>query len=134
MGTESNVCGVAMGASYRLDADRRLVLTTLAGVVTEDDLDGLENTMSKDPAFDPTWPVLVNATHLDPAAISAEGLRYRAAQVRPLHHRVAVVAPADVVFGLARMFQMLTEGNGNQIEVFRTPREALAWLGVEPHD
>jgi hypothetical protein len=41
---------------------------------------------------------------------------------------VAIVAPTDVVFGLARMFQMMSEGRGNHIEVFRGMDDALAWL------
>jgi hypothetical protein len=42
---------------------------------------------------------------------------------------VAVVAPGDEAFGLARMWQALTETTGWQTEVFRTQKEAASWLG-----
>jgi len=46
--------------------------------------------------------------------------------------KLAVVAPADLVFGLARMYQTfrsLNPQSTKQVSVFRTMAEALAWLG-----
>jgi hypothetical protein len=44
--------------------------------------------------------------------------------------RVAVVATADIHFGLSRMGSVYSESVGVEAEVFRTEDEALAWLGV----
>ena len=38
-----------------------------------------------------------------------------------------LVAPADVAFGLARMWEILAEGIGWQTQVFREPAAAEAW-------
>ena len=43
--------------------------------------------------------------------------------------RVAIVAPSELSFGLARMFEVFS-GIGN-LEVFKTRQEALDWLGLE---
>lgn len=44
--------------------------------------------------------------------------------------RSAIFAPHDLGFGLARMFQMLTNNPLIQIEVFRELPAAKAWLGI----
>ena len=41
---------------------------------------------------------------------------------------VAVVAEQDLEFGLARMWQMLAEGTGWQIRVFRSDERARNWI------
>lgn len=117
-----------MPANYELDVDRRLLIVELAGVLTGADLEDFSERLRQDPAFEGTWPALVDASELNPAGISTEMLRARAAMPRRQPVRVAVVAPADAVFGLARMFQMMSEGRGNHVEVFRRRDEALAWL------
>lgn len=41
------------------------------------------------------------------------------------------VAPTDEIYGMARMFQMLSEENRPELRVVRTMDDALALLGVE---
>ncbi len=41
------------------------------------------------------------------------------------------MAAADVAFGTARMYQMLTEAHVKNIGVFRDIEEAKAWLGLD---
>jgi hypothetical protein len=65
----------------------------------------------------------------------------------PLHHRVlsdqalvlveasgqarrAFVVTSEVAFGLARMFDILTEDRGHELQVFTTMPEAREWLGM----
>lgn len=120
-----------MAATYRLDTERRLMMVTLEGRVTGGDLDTFTETVKHDLAYDPSWPALVDASGLNPAGLSTQALRARASVPRRNPTRVAIVAPTDVVFGLARMFQMMSEGRGNHIEVFRGMDEALAWLAPD---
>jgi hypothetical protein len=117
-----------MPANYELDTARRLLMIELAGALTGADLEAFSERLRHDPAYDGTWPALVDASALNPAGLSTDMLRARAAVPRRKPVRVAIVAPADAVFGLARMFQMMSEGRGNLIEVFRGRDEALAWL------
>lgn len=42
--------------------------------------------------------------------------------------RWAVVAPRDLVYGMARMYQLIRSGAPYEIEVFRTREEAHRWL------
>lgn len=120
--------GRVMPATYRLDPERRLVVITLAGVVTGAELDEVRTQIREDPAFDPSFSVLVDASELNPAALTGQVVRARAAAPPPGRMRVAVVAPADAVFGIARMYQMMVEGSGKPVGVFRSTDEAMAWL------
>jgi hypothetical protein len=50
---------------------------------------------------------------------------------------VAVLAPSDVTFGLARMFAMLVDSRSGEVRVFRDEEPARTWLcgdagAVEP--
>lgn len=40
------------------------------------------------------------------------------------------MVPNDLVFGMARMYQILTETSPDEVEIFRDLDEALRWLGV----
>ena len=42
----------------------------------------------------------------------------------------AVVAPSDVLYGVARMFQSMHEAAPEEFQIFRTVGEAKHWLGV----
>jgi hypothetical protein len=47
-------------------------------------------------------------------------------------YKLAIVAPQDLTFGMARMYQLFTERDAHQVGVFRTVTEAEAWLGIAP--
>ena len=42
--------------------------------------------------------------------------------------RCAVVAPGDYVFGMSRMWEMLSADRSQQIKVFRQIKDAVLWL------
>jgi hypothetical protein len=44
--------------------------------------------------------------------------------------RRALVVPRPVLFGLARMFQAMTEGQGVEVRLFDNLAEASQWLGL----
>jgi hypothetical protein len=88
-----------------------------------------------------SWgPLISRITHavIDLSAvstleISAVELRWileadrRLAQVIPRLH-MAIVAPRDVVFGIARMYEAYGPAPGWDVNVFRTAEEAAGWL------
>jgi hypothetical protein len=47
---------------------------------------------------------------------------------------LAVVAERDVLFGMSRVFEALTESHFASARVFRRRDEAEAWLGERPVD
>jgi hypothetical protein len=77
---------------------------------------------------------IVDLSSVTEVALSAAFLREIAKQepamVDATRPRI-IVAPTAVVFGLARMFQMLGESTRPLLEVVRTLDEALAALGIQ---
>src|ERR1700733_6478266 len=56
-------------------------------------------------------------------------LAARIATFKPCH-TIAIVAPSDFVFGLARMWEIFAEQTGWNTRVFRSRPEAEAWVHV----
>ena len=101
-------------------------------MVADADLKSHQRNLLKDPDFDRGFDQLWDfreATHAD---VSTATLR-ELAKSRSYADGVkrALVAPLDVAFGLARMFQSLHDEAPETIQVFRSLPEAETWLGLE---
>ena len=53
-----------MPTFYKIDRQRRLVMTTYSGVLTAADALGHQAKLLKDPDFDPTFSQLFDVTHV----------------------------------------------------------------------
>lgn len=112
---------------HDFDPERGLLVVTFTGVIkvdefTEDYLDVPEGTLE-----------LIDTRLAIEAELTTSDLRYLADRDRKRPTRiskVAIVAIADVGFGLARMYQSLSDGQETEVSVFRDEAEARAWLGV----
>jgi len=123
---------VALPAQYRIDSESRIIFSTARGVLTEEDLRGHQSRLLADPAFDPKFDQLwdfseVTKLHVERKAVS------HLAQARSFEAGVkrAVVAPSDLAFGMARMFQLLHDQAPEEVRVFRSQEEAQGWLGID---
>lgn len=54
----------------------------------------------------------------------------RVKPVRPRDYLEVFVAPTEVVFGMSRMFQILSEPTRHNLQIVRTMREAYDFLGL----
>ena len=115
--------------------DRRIVQWRASSGV--DDLDfvdvhrKLQDAFERDPRID---GALIDWSEALPFKVSSTAVRHAAAIApRPAEPSsrqfgVAIVAPQDLVFGLARMEEALASGTSWEIQVFRERASALAWL------
>jgi hypothetical protein len=114
---------------YSIDAVRRLVSTTVTGVVSVADMHAYYQALAVDPAFDPAFDSIIDFT--EAAAFAASG-----AEVRELARSVpstagarrALVVNTELHYGFGRMAS-LTRTADLEIRVFRSRAEALQWLG-----
>jgi hypothetical protein len=120
-----------MPASYKIDKERRIIFSSAEGTLTEEDLREHQRSVLADPDFEPTLAQLwdfraVEELDVPNAAVGdlARSRSYAAGTKR------AFVAPRDVQYGLARMFQMLHEAAAEDIQIFRDIEEAKDWLGL----
>ena len=104
------------------------------GEVTNDELfrsldmvkeDILNGQIIEQALYDFTDTTTISATAKDIMRYSKQCLRM--AQLNP-NVRMAVIAPKDIVFGLARMWECYVDGVGYTTKVFRTREDAQSWL------
>ncbi len=121
-----------MPISYRVDAARKVVYTTIEGEITDEQLVRHFRTIGKDPEIDRSFVELVYADPTSVAGVTSSGIRDLAYgfRVSPIE-RTAFVAVRDTTFGLARMYELLAADSPVEIRVFRELAEAKSWLGIE---
>ncbi len=115
---------------YKIDKERKLVMSTAAGELTKNEVLTLQDQLRKDPDFDPNFSQLTDLTHVTAMNITGAEMQELAERTAfsPKARR-AVIASNDLAFGLARMFEQIREAKGDLgIRVFRKLEEALDWI------
>ncbi len=120
-----------MPFSYEIVPSMRLVLNKAAGVVTAEDLIVAVQQIGQHPDFQPDFNQFYDLTGVDDFQMSSAGVRQLAA-ANPFGKgsRRALLCAKDLVFGMARMYQMLTDDRDDEFFVSKNIDEALNWLEV----
>jgi hypothetical protein len=125
-----------MPISYRIDEAKKLVLTTASGVLTDSDILQLKSSLVSDPRWTPGMRELSDVRSIDRLDVTTAGVQMMM-QSDELHaraldsYRLAIVVAHQLVYGMARMYQMLTEHSVPNVRVFRDMEEAKRWLAAE---
>jgi hypothetical protein len=124
-----------MPITYRIDEAKGLVLTTATGALTDADILGLKARLAADPRWSPGMREQTDVRGIDRLEVTTEGVKrmvsWDAAAGPALRsYRLAIVAPRDEVYGMARMYQMLADSSVPNVGVFRDLAEAEQWLDV----
>jgi hypothetical protein len=119
-----------MPAFYKIDKDRRLVISSATGAFNKEDALGHQNRLRADPDFDPTYSQLMDFTHVTQILLTAVDVQQLAlSNIFSKESRRAFLVANDLAFGLARMFEILRENAGEHgIRIFRNLEEALDWV------
>jgi len=117
-----------MPADYRIDRSKRIAFSRAWGLFTDQELADNRAALFSDPAFEPDMAQLYDFTGVTEARISSAAIR-RLAPTSPFAAtaRRALVVSTDEVFGMARMYAILS-GREELIQVFRDRASALRWL------
>jgi hypothetical protein len=124
--------------SLRFDAGKNLACIKMSGPLSGPAILSAFDAAVDSPEYRPGMARLWDFTEADPSSLDSETLRQMALHslrfppgVRDV--RVAFVAPTDLGFGLARMFEAFSDGVAAITpRVFHTRDEAEAWLGGSP--
>jgi len=120
-----------MPATLQLDVPRQLVHVTFSGDVTDDEVLGLQRALHQTPEAEPWWQALVDFSAADRMHLTAGAIRELGARSRfTAESRIAIVAPRDALYGVARMVELMHPGPCG-IMVFRDRESAVAWLDDE---
>jgi hypothetical protein len=119
-----------VSAFYKIDKERRLVLSAGADVLTREDIWGHMDRLSKDPDFDSDFSQVIDFTQITALEFGPEDVRQFAQRnIFSPRSRRAIVVKDDLQFGLARMFEIHRDLNGETgIRVFRALDEAQDWI------
>ena len=121
-----------MPGHFEFDSIHKILL-----VVVEGDIEDAEVLLAKDRIANQVKRLQPSAGITDLSAVrrfnvSSEAMRTAARQPSPYPDSIStfIVAPADLVFGLARMYELIGSSARANLKVVHTRQEALDDLGV----
>ncbi len=119
-----------MPGFYKIDKDRRIVMSSASGVLRIEDILGHQERLLNDPDFDPSFSQLLDFSQCIRFDLTPDDVRLAARKnIFSPHSRRALVVNNDVQYGLARMFEIHRNLAGEVgIRVFRSIDEALGWV------
>ena len=116
--------------TYNIDKERKLVLTTGFGFVTKEEVLILQDQISNDLEFDPTFSQIVDFAQLTGTDVGLTDVHIFARRdAFSSESRRAIVVKGDVAFGFAKIFELCRQLSGaHGIRVFRARDEAFDWI------
>lgn len=134
-----------MPIEYTIDVARGFIYTRGWDSIGDTEYRAYITNLFADGAMRPGMKQLTDwraVTHID---VTAETMRATAETIRAFVERqrhqpnftssqLAIVVAQTVVYGMARMYQILSEEHDPHIGVFRDIDEARAWLGLAPNE
>ncbi len=122
-----------MPSQLHFDPERNLITLELRERLGAADAIAALTELIADPRLRPGTNGLIDTTELTDLDLGAGSIRHLASLAERADAlweggRWAVIAPRDLVYGMARMYQAIRSGAPYEIEVFRARDEALRWL------
>jgi hypothetical protein len=120
-----------MPTTYQIDVDRQIILSSATGTLLDEDLRSHQRQVLADVDFDRSFDQLWDFRKVEQIDVATDTLR-QLAEARSYAAGVkrAIVAPSDMGFGMARMFEMLHDDAPEEVRVFRALEDAERWLGL----
>ncbi len=111
-------------------------MATGTGTLTDGDVLELKRLLAADPACAAGMPQLTDIRGVTDFQVTSDGVRRMVAHDAKessalADSRLAIVAGEEAAFGMARMYQTLTESVRPHVCIFRDYAAAARWLGVE---
>ena len=120
-----------MPVQYRFD--EKILVIEMSGTYSIDELRSTISSAFKDPARPEDAVLLLDLSasqsfHERSSESVSNVARFVASFGQKFNNRLAIVAPDDLKFGLARMGSATTDNLDIRAEIFRDPAKARAWL------
>lgn len=121
---------------FRYIPEKSLVIFTHEGHVTDEEFSAAYQTFFKDPRFDQFSNYLVDLRRVDSTSRSPEALFELARFIlknfgnNSIKLNIAVVAPKNISFNLARMYEVFSSSVPWHFKVFQEMSAALSWLDI----
>jgi hypothetical protein len=124
-----------MPVEYQIDKVHRIIRTRCTGPVTIEEVVEHFHVLERDPDCPDLVDVLLDLSE-QTSIPKKENLQAVTGEIKRIRGRVqfgscAIVACTDALYGMLRMFEVFAEQLFRESYVFRTVREAEAWLSSQ---
>ena len=124
-----------MPIHFRIHPSPPVRVVTFEGAITDDVLFDSFRAAWSVPGYDQDISEIDDLSGIASFEVTMTGIHRLASLAMEIHgaaagSRVAIYAPSDLAFGLARMYQIFTEGSPDQYAVFRDYAGACEWVGA----
>jgi hypothetical protein len=116
-----------MGCSVSIDPEKGIVYSTYFGDLDVESVESQRRAMLADPRFNPSFSEIIDMIDVTDVKCSVEDMRALASAESPFAREAkrAIIAPHDLTYGMARMFQILGQETRPNLVVVRTMKEAM---------
>lgn len=121
-----------MPASLRVDVKNEIVYSSFRGRLSDSDLLAHGEALKNHPDFNPAFSEIVDFSEVTELKVTVGFINTMAksSSVYSADSKHAVIAPHDLTYGIARMYQMLAEDTRPNVAVVRSMAEARKFLGI----
>ncbi len=121
-----------MPVTYDIDKTNKIVFANATGEFTAEDFRIHNRRLADDLDFDPHYDVLFDLRSITEFRISSGQVRtFATAHIFHKTARRAYLVPTKEVYGMVRMFSLLSDFDSDVIQIFRDMAEARSWLGLD---
>ena|ERR1700694_589252 len=122
-----------MPAFYKIDKERRLVISSGSGAFTFADALAHQDKLLKDPDFDPGFSQLLDFTQFTQFGLRASDIRKLAGRtIFSPDSRRAFILRGDLEYGFGRTFEILRETTGDSVFA-SSAISTKPWIGFFPN-
>jgi hypothetical protein len=114
--------------SFYVDENTGVIHVQAIGEVNDAEVVELSDHLRHEVAFLSGYPILCDGASLTAVLISSSLLESLGRTTRLRTNFVAIIAPSPAAFGLARMYQILSDPEDTRMRVFTEAEDAMAWL------
>ncbi len=124
-----------MPGFYQIDEDNGLVQIVAEGKFTDSEMLDISHQLFCDKNFSIGLDQLIDLRKVTSFCVTTKGIEQLIAHERQgsgskRYGKLAIIAPSDIAFGTARMYQSLSSDETFMIQVFRNVGKANEWLGL----
>ena len=122
---------------YRILPEQKLIAICNWGKTTVEEILKFSQDLRSDPDFSQSYDTILDNTQIETVFTSDEIDKLSSPRIDTSKQagKVAIIAIADITYGMSRMHELVTETKSpNKISVFRNTGSALKWLDREGLD
>ena len=122
---------------HTINEELGVVLSSWVGDISDSDLLPSYNQLYQNENWKPGFDEIVDLRNADLSDVTSEGLERLSSTVKHITagkcevFKTAVIAPDDLPFGLARVYEAVSVDTPERVRVFRDLKRAFEWLEIE---